>query len=146
MPELVVMYAVPFGVATIANADTLNAALQRVILERESHGARYANPRPLANQLRGDAERDFHRQRQAIELELLTRLVIREPAGERCQLVPLHGQLLFQRRQGRLQVRYRGILCHDIGLGDRAQLELAPQNPRRRAGGVIEVGLSLSVG
>jgi uncharacterized protein (TIGR02466 family) len=59
MPDLVVMYAVPFGFATVDNATDLNDKLQRLILDRESQGYRYANPRPLVRRNSAVFESNF---------------------------------------------------------------------------------------
>ncbi len=40
-------FAVPFGFAQLENCTGLNAELRALFLQRESQGARYANPRPL---------------------------------------------------------------------------------------------------
>jgi uncharacterized protein (TIGR02466 family) len=52
-------FAVPFGFARLADCARLNADLRAIFLEREVHGARYANPRPLTQRNRQVFESDF---------------------------------------------------------------------------------------
>ncbi len=82
-----------------------------------------------SHQLRRQADRQVARQPQRRELELLDRLVARKTAAQRRQQVALLRQLLLQRRQGLLDLGQRRLLRHHVGLGDLAELALAPQQP-----------------
>lgn len=47
MPDIRPLFAVPFGFANYPDPGALNAQLRDLFLERETHGAQYANPRPF---------------------------------------------------------------------------------------------------
>lgn len=52
-------FAVPFGFAQLENCAPLNAELRALFLERETDGARHANPRPLTQRNRPVYESNF---------------------------------------------------------------------------------------
>jgi len=47
MPEIIPMFAVPFGFTKLEGCEALNAELRELFIAREAEGARHANPRPL---------------------------------------------------------------------------------------------------
>jgi hypothetical protein len=48
-PEVIAMFAVPFGISRHPEHERLNVALKRYVLEQESRGGAAANPRPLTS-------------------------------------------------------------------------------------------------
>jgi hypothetical protein len=58
--EIYPAFAVPFGQDFYPEADSLNAQLKKLLLERESQGQMYANPHPSLKQQPGVFESDFN--------------------------------------------------------------------------------------
>ena len=80
--------------------------------------------RALFHQFRRQTDRQVLRQLQRGELELLGRLLARQPADQRRQQIALHRQLFQQWRQRRLCLRQRCFDRCDIQSGHLAELEL----------------------
>jgi hypothetical protein len=99
-------------------------------------GARGTNVRPLRDQLRRQADRQIARQPERCEFEPLRQPIAGEAAAQRRQQVALLRQLFLQQGQGLLNLRQRGFLGGDVGLGHLAKRALAPQQ-------VEHVGLNL---
>src|SRR5262249_13548782 len=75
-----------------------------------------ANIRALLHDLRGEADGQFLRQVQRVEVEALGNPLAREMTRQRRQQITLHGELLLQRRQRLLGRRERGLLRRDVDL------------------------------
>lgn len=58
--EINPVFAVPFAQDFHPEAETLNAEIRALLLQRESEGARYANPNPSLKQQAGVFESDFN--------------------------------------------------------------------------------------
>jgi len=65
------------------------------------------------------------------EIELLGRLLTRQPADQSGQQIALHRQLLLQWRQCRLHLRQSRLDRRHFGAGHLAELELPPQDAER---------------
>jgi uncharacterized protein (TIGR02466 family) len=59
MIEVFPFFAIPFGMARLADCQELNGQLRELFLKRASMGARHANPRPLTQRSRQVFESEF---------------------------------------------------------------------------------------
>src|SRR5580698_5871676 len=73
------------------------------------------------------ADRQVVRQSQSAEFESLPQPFARQAAAQRDEEIALLRKLLLQWRQGLFDLRQRGLLSDNIGLGDVAQLVLLLQ-------------------
>ena len=77
-------------------------------------GRRRLDVRPAGDELRGEGERNFERQRQAPKLEGFADLIARITSGQSGEQIALPRQRLFEWRQNLLGLQQGGFLGGDI--------------------------------